>query len=352
MSEKIHKVLARMGFGSRREIEGLIASGRVQVDGRPAVVGDRIEGGVQVSIDGKVVLRPEDPLLPETHVLMYHKPDGELTTYQDPENRPTVFDHLPPPPSGRWIYIGRLDLNTSGLLLFTTNGELANALTHPSNGIERTYAARVYGEMTGEHIRRLKEGVRLEDGMGHFDEVTYQGGEGRNQWYHVTIREGRKREVRRLFEAVGLRVSRLIRISFAGLPLDERLRMGECRELTQDEIRMLMEKAEASLQHEPKMPRRVNSEPRRATAAKGPWGGAGGRRGHDHGSRDRHAAGRREGFGGGRREGFGEERRGGFGGGERREGFGGDRRGGFGGERRGGFGGNRREDFGGGRREG
>lgn len=170
---------------------------------------------------------------------MYHKPEGELTTLSDPENRPTVFDHIPKPPTGRWIYIGRLDINTSGLLLFTTDGELANALMHPKYEVERVYAARIYGEVSEEQIDQLTLGVMLEDGKARFNKVTYVGGEGRNAWYHVTLKEGRKREVRRLWEAVGLKVSRLIRIKYAGIDLDPDLKTGQFRELTLNELNRL-----------------------------------------------------------------------------------------------------------------
>ena len=238
MSEKLQKVLARYGLGSRRELEGKIADGRVEVNGKTANLGDRIEGTVTVKIDGRVVLSDQN-IRPVCRVLMYHKPEGEVTTQNDPEDRPTVFDHLPKPDSGRWIYIGRLDINTSGLLLFTTDGDLANALMHPSHGIEREYAARIYGEVTEEQIAKLLDGVDLEDGKARFDKISYAGGEGRNVWYHVTLKEGRKREVRRLWEAVGTKVSRLIRIKYAGIELDSKLKTGAFRELSAGEINRL-----------------------------------------------------------------------------------------------------------------
>lgn len=238
MSEKLQKVLARMGVGSRRELDALIAQGRVEVNGRTATVGDRIEGEITVRIDGKTVLTPETRK-PGCRVLMYHKPEGELTTIKDPEDRPTVFDHLPRPDFGRWIYVGRLDLNTSGLLLFTTDGELANALMHPRGGIERVYAVRVFGDITDEDLKKLQSGVELEDGRARFDKVQFAGGEGRNQWFHVTLKEGRNREVRRLWEAIGAKVSRLIRIKYANIELDPRLKAGQFRELTIDEINRL-----------------------------------------------------------------------------------------------------------------
>ncbi len=245
MSEKLQKVLARKGIGSRRGIESLIAQGRVAVDGVQAKVGDRIEDEVTVTIDGKVVLRPGEGVV-SCRVLMYHKKEGELTTLKDPEDRPTVFDHLPNPGKGRWIYIGRLDINTSGLLLFTTDGALANALMHPKHGIERVYATRVYGDVSEDKIASLQKEVQLEDGPAHFDKVQFKGGDGRNLWFDCTLKEGRKREVRRLWEAVGCKVSRLIRISYGGVQLDPKVRTGEYRDLTLREVNRL--RAQASLE--------------------------------------------------------------------------------------------------------
>ncbi len=238
MSEKLQKVLARLGLGSRRELDAMIAAGRVEVNGRTAKVGDRVEHDITVKIDGKVVATPQTEK-PKCRVLMYYKPEGELTTIKDPEDRPTVFDHLPRPDFGRWIYVGRLDLNTSGLLLFTTDGELANALMHPRGGIERIYAVRVFGEVSEEQLSRLKTGVVLEDGPAHFEQVSFAGGEGRNSWYRVTLKEGRNREVRRLWESVGVQVSRLIRIKYANLNLDPSLHAGQYRELSLSEINNL-----------------------------------------------------------------------------------------------------------------
>ena len=235
MTEKLQKVLARLGVGSRRELDALIAQGRVEVNGKIATVGERVEDDITVKIDGKVVATPLS-MTPKCRVLMYYKPEGELTTIKDPDGRPTVFDHIPKPDFGRWIYVGRLDLNTSGLLLFTTDGELANALMHPKNSIERVYAARIYGDVSDEQISKLLNGVELADGSAKFDKISRQGGDGRNQWFHVSLKEGRNREVRRLWEAVGLQVSRLIRIKYAGLSLDETLKTGQYRELSLSEI--------------------------------------------------------------------------------------------------------------------
>ena len=236
MTEKLQKILSRAGIASRRALEQMIDKGRVTVNGKLATIGDRYEAEeITVNIDGKSVLTPNSKKV-ACRVLMYHKPEGELTTLSDPENRPTVFDHIPQPPTGRWIYIGRLDINTSGLLLFTTDGELANALMHPKYEVERIYAARIYGDVTDEQVEQLQSGVMLEDGKARFNKVVYQGGEGRNSWYHVSLKEGRKREVRRLWEAVGLNVSRLIRIKYAGINLDPEIKTGQFRELNLSEI--------------------------------------------------------------------------------------------------------------------
>ena len=239
MTEKLQKILSRAGIASRRSLESMILEGRVIVNGQIATVGDRYEAdSITVKIDGRTVFSPETQKV-ACRVLMYHKPEGELTTLSDPENRPTVYDHIPTPPSGRWIYIGRLDINTSGLLLFTTDGELANALMHPKYEVERVYAARIYGEVTEEQLSSLLSGVMLEDGKASFSKINYVGGEGRNAWYHVTLKEGRKREVRRLWEAVGLKVSRLIRIKYAGIDLDPNLKTGQFRELSLNELNRL-----------------------------------------------------------------------------------------------------------------
>ncbi|MDO5351208.1 MAG: 23S rRNA pseudouridine(2605) synthase RluB [Succinatimonas sp.] len=272
MSEKLQKVLSRLGIGSRRGIEKMIADGRVSCNGVVAKIGDRVEADkINVQIDGKVVLMPSTQK-PQCRVLMYHKPEGELTTLNDPEDRPTVFDHLPKPDFGRWIYVGRLDINTSGLLLFTTDGDLANALMHPRHGIERIYASRIYGEVSEQMLEQLQNGVILEDGKAHFDKVTYVGGEARNAWYHVSLKEGRKREVRRLWEAVGVKVSRLIRISYGGIELDPALKSGQYRELTLREINKLRRLADMeplSLEDMPKEPlANITEAPYKARAVK------------------------------------------------------------------------------------
>lgn len=274
MSEKLQKVLSRLGIASRRGIEKMIADGRIYCNGAVAKIGDRIDANkVKVQIDGKVVLMPSTQK-PQCRVLMYHKPEGELTTLNDPEDRPTVFDHLPKPDCGRWIYVGRLDINTSGLLLFTTDGDLANALMHPRHGIERIYASRIYGEVSEQMLEQLQKGVTLEDGPAHFDKITYVGGEARNAWYHVSLKEGRKREVRRLWEAVGVKVSRLIRISYGGIELDPALKSGQYRELTLREINKLRRLADMEPLTSEEMPKEplanVTEAPYKARVARRP----------------------------------------------------------------------------------
>lgn len=234
-SEKLQKVLARAGLGSRREMETAIGAGRVKVNGRVATLGDRIEMRDKVTVDDRpVTLRgvEETP----RRVVMYNKPEGELCTRKDPEGRRTVFERLPRLKGERWIAIGRLDINTSGLLLFTTDGELANRLMHPSTEVEREYAVRVMGDVRREHVVAMVEGVMLEDGPARFTDVQEFGGEGINTWFHVVLMEGRNREVRRLWESQGLTVSRLKRVRYGNIFLDKRAKAGEWTELTQDEI--------------------------------------------------------------------------------------------------------------------
>lgn len=236
MSEKLQKVLARAGLGSRREIEEWIRAGRVKVDGRVATLGDRVETDARLQVDG----RPVTVRAVTRRVIAYHKPVGEVCTRHDPDGRPTIFAALPRLREGRWVAVGRLDVNTAGLLLLTSDGELANRLMHPRSGVEREYAVRVLGEVTADTLRRLREGVELEDGAARFDSIREAGGEGANRWYHVTLKEGRKREVRRLWEAVGLRVSRLIRVRFGPLRLQRELRPGKSREVKGPELAALL----------------------------------------------------------------------------------------------------------------
>ncbi len=238
MDEKIQKVLARAGYGSRREIETWIEQGRIKVNRQLAKLGDRIGPEDRVFLDGKPLRIQHAPRL---RVIAYHKPVGEVCTRQDPEGRPTIFERLPRIQNARWIAVGRLDINTSGLLLLTTDGELANRLMHPSSEIEREYAVRVLGEISSENLQQLQTGVMLDDGMAHFDRILDSGGEGSNHWYHVTLREGRNREVRRLWEAVGMKVSRLMRIRYANIELGRSLRPGKFRDLESDELRQLLQ---------------------------------------------------------------------------------------------------------------
>ena len=228
---------ARLGLGSRRELETWIEAGRFSINHVRAKIGDRVGLEDRITLDGRLLRtrdlasKSEEPL-----VLVYHKPAGELCSRADPEGRATVFDNLPKLRAKRWIAIGRLDFNTSGLLLFTTDGELANRLMHPSAGIEREYAVRILGYCAPEALERLKRGVRLEDGMAHFERIHEAGGEGANHWYHVILKEGRNRIVRRLFESQNLKVSRLIRVRFGTIGLPRFLKPGHHRKLEQAEI--------------------------------------------------------------------------------------------------------------------
>lgn len=235
---KLHKVLADVGMGSRRDMEDLIIQGRVSVNGLPAHIGQRIGPTDQVRINGKQVHRKIQTKPPR--VILYHKPSGEIVSQSDPEGRPTVFDRLPKPRQGRWIAVGRLDFNTEGLLLFTTSGELANRLMHPRYGIEREYAVRILGELSQENTAQLKTGITLDDGQAKFLRLSMGGGDGANRWYHVALTEGRNREVRRMFEAVGHTVSRLLRTRYGMFLLPPRLRRGKWEEIEAGGIYNLM----------------------------------------------------------------------------------------------------------------
>ncbi|RFA27746.1 23S rRNA pseudouridylate synthase B [Alkalilimnicola ehrlichii] len=250
MSEKLQKVLARAGMGSRREIEGWINEGRIKVNGRIATLGDRVEAKDRIEVDGRAV-KAERLEVPERRVLMYYKPVGEVTTRDDPEQRPVVFDRLPKLERGRWIAVGRLDVNTSGLLLFTTDGELANRLMHPSYRIVREYAVRVFGEVTPEILNELIRGVELEDGFARFERIDPVSEGAANDWFHVVLREGRKREVRRLWESQGLKVSRLIRVRFGPIELPRNMRRGDVRELPTGPIRNLCERVDLPVPQSP-----------------------------------------------------------------------------------------------------
>lgn len=225
MTEKLQKVLARAAIGSRREMERWIEEGRIKVNGRIAQLGDRVTETDKIFIDNKRIYTvPAEEK--KTRVLIYHKPEGEICTRHDPEGRSSVFEKLPALRGERWILVGRLDINSSGLLLFTTNGELANRLMHPSRAIEREYAVRVLGEVDAATIQQLLVGVELEDGLAKFDRIAEAGGDGANHWYHVVLQEGRNREVRRLWESQGVRVSRLIRVRYGIITLPRALHLG------------------------------------------------------------------------------------------------------------------------------
>ncbi|MCU7852027.1 MAG: pseudouridine synthase [Candidatus Thiodiazotropha sp. (ex Monitilora ramsayi)] len=283
--ERLQKVLANAGMGSRREIEGWISAGRVEVNGNIAQLGLRVLPNDDIKVDGrKISFRRLEP--PEREVMVYNKPEGELVTRKDPEGRRTVFERLPKLKHGRWIPVGRLDINSSGLLLLTTDGELANQLMHPSQQVEREYAVRVMGQVTEEQLEQLVNGVELEDGPARFEEIVESGGEGINRWYHVVIMEGRQREVRRMWEAVGAKVNRLKRVRYGSVMLESALKVGRWRYLSDKEIDELLQtlglKAEkkkrwdkAPGQRKERSPRqRASSEaktskPKRADASRG-----------------------------------------------------------------------------------
>ncbi|MDR1349889.1 MAG: pseudouridine synthase [Zoogloeaceae bacterium] len=237
-SERLHKVLAQAGLGSRRKMEEWIAAGRVQVNNRQAETGMSIGPKDRVKVDGKLVTLHFSTRLPR--VVLYHKPEGEIVSRDDPEGRPNVFSALPRLRGSRWVAVGRLDLNTSGLILFTTSGELANRLMHPGAGLLRGYAARVLGELTEEIQAQLLAGVALEDGPASFASLEDAGGQGVNHWYRVSLLEGRNREVRRMFEAVGSKVSRLIRVRYGPFVLPPRLKRGRTLELEEAEVERLI----------------------------------------------------------------------------------------------------------------
>ncbi len=279
---KLHKVLAQAGLGSRLEMEQLIMEGRISVNNEPAHIGQRIQFGDQVKVNGKPIrFRIESP---PARVIAYHKPVGEVVTHDDPQNRPTVFRKLPKLYQGKWQSVGRLDLNTEGLLLFTSSGELANKLMHPRFGLEREYAVRVLGALSNEEKQRLLDGVKLEDGQAQFGSIEDGGGEGSNCWYRVTISEGRNREVRRMFEAVGHAVSRLIRIRYGAMVLPRGLKRGAWMELDERDIRELMQAAgvqggeRATERGEAEASGRGGRNRRRGARSGGPRGAAEGQR--------------------------------------------------------------------------
>ncbi len=237
----MHKVLAQCGYGSLRGLEEMIIAGRITVNRMPAEVGQKVGPNDQVRINGELVRLRFAP--PRARVLLYHKPAGEIVSRSDPEGRPTVFDKLPRLGSAKWIAVGRLDFNSEGLLLFTTSGELANRLMHPRYEVEREYSVRVVGTLTPEQERSLLEGVTLDDGVARVTSLSDEGGEGTNHWYKVTLPEGRNREVRRLFEALGLMVSRLIRIRYGVIAMPPQLKRGQQVELEQGDLQRLLQAA-------------------------------------------------------------------------------------------------------------
>jgi 23S rRNA pseudouridine2605 synthase len=237
--ERLQKLLANAGEGSRRGLEKRIEAGEVRVNGQVATLGDTANVGDEVALAGATYRVVNKPAFHRS--IVYNKPLGEITTRSDPEGRPTVFDRLPRVKGGRWVAVGRLDINTTGLLLLTTDGELANAMMHPSSQVDREYACRVFGEVDGAMIERLKQGVELDDGMASFGDIVDSGGDGENHWYHVTLMEGRNREVRRLWASQGVTVSRLKRVRYGAVFLPHRLRMGEWSELTPKDHEILRE---------------------------------------------------------------------------------------------------------------
>ena len=276
--ERLQKVLAQIGIGSRREIEEWVIAGRISVNGLPASLGQKIGPGDLVKYNGKVIpLKFAEQR--ESRVLIYHKPEGEIVSRDDPDGRPSVFERLPLLKRGRWIAIGRLDFNTSGLLLFTNDGDLANRMMHPRYEMEREYAVRLLGQLTEEQIESLTTGIELEDGPARFGSLRDEGGEGVNHWYRVTLSEGRNREVRRMFESVGLTVSRLMRVRYGPVELPTRLKRGMWMDMPQEQVRTISGDTGPQRQQRPEEKSRQRRNEGKVHRTTAPQGANGGRRG-------------------------------------------------------------------------
>ena len=254
-TQKLQKVLAQAGLGSRREMETWIRGGRVTVNGVTAQLGSRVQPRDDIHVDGRPVRIRAAARLPR--VLIYHKPEGEIVSREDPQGRPSVFDRLPALRGAKWLAVGRLDFNTGGLLLFTTSGELANRIMHPRYELEREYAVRIRGRVAPANMEKLTRGIRLQDGPARFDSMAEEGGEGANRWYRIVLHEGRNRIVRRMFEALGITVSRLMRVRFGPVGLPPRLTRGHYAELSPEEVRRLLAAVGLRAPEEPPEPHRT-----------------------------------------------------------------------------------------------
>ncbi len=243
--ERLQKILAASGVGSRRQMEEWISNGWVQVNGKTAQLGDKVSPDDQVTVKGNAIKLKWADRLPR--ILLYYKQEGEIVSRDDPQGRVSIFDRLPQAASSRWVAIGRLDINTSGLLILTTSGELVQRFAHPKFEVQREYAVRVLGEVSREQMQQLTQGIMLEDGLAQVERISEQGGEGANKWYNVVIKEGRNREVRRIFEHIGLTVSRLVRVGFGPIGLPNRLKRGQFYELNPAEVAAILKWADMAL---------------------------------------------------------------------------------------------------------